>query len=207
MRIATGLAVLAHFLIQRGPIAGQDMLARNDNINFPGAGRDRSGDFLQFQFMRREPRRKTGRDGGYRNAGVGQRADGGADIAVVNADGAGGQRQGESHGIEQVLPDRLRGLCAQAAYPLGCIIAIERGQIDATDRLEQPGSLCLFLDGAAPGQRGDASLNRAQIGSLRFNQRQIQWHNLVAGYRLPLTSGGGRVCWGTHEVSPGFERG
>ena len=57
----------------------------------------------------------------------------------VDADGAGGDAAAQRLG--DIGADRLARLGAEAAHPAGGVVARKGGQVDAADRIDQPGRL------------------------------------------------------------------
>jgi hypothetical protein len=91
MRIAASGAEIAHLVIKRLPVLGQRIFARDDDVDLPGAIGDRGSISLSFTSCGTRPGRKAGRDGGNRNVGTLQSLDGGRDITMIDANGAGGE--------------------------------------------------------------------------------------------------------------------
>ena len=67
-RIAAGLAEELDLVVQRLPVAGQDMGAADDDVDLPGTGLDGLLDLGDALGNGRLPGRKAGGDGGDRDA-------------------------------------------------------------------------------------------------------------------------------------------
>ena len=118
MGLAAGLAEIAHLVIKRPPVAGQHMLARDDDVDLLRAVAHRSFDFLELQVMRHKPRRKAGGNGRNRNAAALQRLDGSLHEAMINADRARMDvAVGQSQLLQNIFAHRLLRLGAKPAHP------------------------------------------------------------------------------------------
>ena len=104
MGIAAGRAHLRRFVIERRPVASQNMAAGNDDIDFGGTGSDRLLDLAQAQVKRRQARRKPGRDGSDGNT-TSNGLDRHGDHFVIDADRPGGQI-GQAYRLQQISADR-----------------------------------------------------------------------------------------------------
>ncbi|MNT68572.1 hypothetical protein D3C72_2068160 [compost metagenome] len=109
------------------------------------------------------------------DAGAGERLHGGADERVVHADGGGLDVEiGGAEAIENILPQRVAGLGAEALDAAVGIVGIERRQVDQGDGLEQPGELIVLLDGAARTDAHGAALQRRAVHADAFDPIEIQ---------------------------------
>ena len=129
--------------------------------------------------------REAGRHSCHRDARAGQRVDRRLDQVVIDAHRADGDRQIlRTQHFEHVVADRLTSLGAQAPHRAGRVVALQRGQVDAGDRAQQPGRLPGFLDAAPRRQGGRASLGGAAIGEPRFvHPIEVERHAGVARQR------------------------
>src|SRR5690606_3744641 len=99
-------------------------LARDDDIDLAGTGRDRSLDLADLERQRRQPGRKPGRYRGDRDAGPLQGGDRRLHEAVIDADGAGGEAAlVHAERLEDVDTHRRAGLGTEPADPPGGIVA------------------------------------------------------------------------------------
>ena len=74
----------------------------------------------------------------------------GADHGGIDADGADlGRRVGEAERLDEVVAQRPAGLGAEAVHAARRVVAGQRGEVDAGERLDEPGGLELLLHGAA----------------------------------------------------------
>ena len=191
------------------------MGAGDDDVDLARSLADRVADLLEPELQRHEAGGKAGRDGGDRNARAVERPDGGRDHGRIDADGGDGRRRvGEAEGGEEVVAQRAARLGAEAADALGRVVAGERGEIDAGQRLHQPGGLVFLLDRAAGGQRRGAALDRAGVdadalepGGVERNARIARPVVALKGlvphlvHRAPrVFPAGGRNC---HDRGPG----
>ena len=99
--------------VKRTPIAGQHMLAGDDDVDLLRAVPDGRLDLLELQVVRHETRRKSGRDRGNRDAGSIERLDRGRNETVIDADRAGMQlTPGKAERLENVAAHGGLGLGA-----------------------------------------------------------------------------------------------
>ena len=179
MGIAAGRAHLAHLVIERLPVAGQDMPARNDDVDFRRAGCHAFADFGQPQMKRGQSRRKARGHGRHGYPASGKRVDGGWHHLVIDADRAHGD-VGHAQRLEQIGADRLARLGAEPRDPAFGIVARQRGQVDTGDRLEQPGRLMILLDGPPRAKAGGAPFDGGPVGLRRTHPVHIQLHAGIA---------------------------
>ena len=76
MRLAAGFAHVAHFVIEGLPVLGQDVAARDDDVDFRSTGADAFADFGDAEFVGREACGEAGGDGGDGDGRAFQGADG-----------------------------------------------------------------------------------------------------------------------------------
>jgi hypothetical protein len=180
--VAAGRAKRGHLVVERLPVPGQYMTARNDDVDFTGAGRDRCIDFGELGLHRRLAGGETGRHGRHGNVRAGERRDRGANHRVVDADRTDlSLALGDWSAAIRVRPDRRARLGAEPLDAAGRVVARERRQIHAAHRLEQPRRLPCVLDGAAARKRLDAALDRAQIDANRIDPAAIEAYARIAG--------------------------
>ena len=122
MGIATSGAHFLGLIVEGLPVLGQDMAARDDDVDLARASLHTCADLGDAQGIGREPGRKAGRDGGDRDGGAFQRADSGFDHGVVDADRPGGE-VGYTQGLQQFGADRVAGFGAQALDAARGVIA------------------------------------------------------------------------------------
>ena len=164
MGIAAGVAHFADFVVERAPVAAQDTLARDDDVDFLGAGFDRLMDFFNALGEGAQAGREAGRDGGDRDVGVVESAQGVLDALVIDADCADGEVEiGDVERLDEVGAQGLAGFGAEPPDFARRVVACEGGEIDHGDGAQQPGGLMLFLDAAAGRQGLGAALRRAAV--------------------------------------------
>ncbi len=147
--IAAAFAEGGDFVIERRPIAGQDVGARDDDVDFGGAGLD---GFLDFEEAGTEGGLAAGEAGGNGSDGDIGTAEGAAgivDAAVVDADGGDAQGLPVAEGGDQLGAQGLAGFGAEALDAAGGVAAFEGGEVDAGEGAQEPGGLPFALDGAA----------------------------------------------------------
>src|SRR5205807_2897987 len=120
------------FIVERLPFSAEDVRARDDHVDFVGAGLHRAPNFRDA-FLKR---RKTGGESrGYRGNMNAAALDGpprGFDEGVINADGSDLDREAlDAQLLYEFLLNRLPRLGAQAANTLVGIVAGECRQIHA----------------------------------------------------------------------------
>ena len=149
------------------------------SISFaPGA--DAFADLRDAELVGREARGEAGGDGGDGDRGAFQRADGGFDHLVVDADGAGGQA-GHAQLFQHPGRDGLAGLGAEALDAACGVVAGKGGEVDEADRLQKPGGLVFLLHRAAAGQGGGAAFDGGGVGLHGGDPVKVQRHAGVAG--------------------------
>jgi hypothetical protein len=110
---------------------------------------------------------------------------------MIDADGADRQVEAaHAERVDDIGAHRLAGLGAQPAHGAGGVVAGQGGQIDATDRAQQPGRLPIFLHRAPCTERGGTALDRAAIDMHCLHCSQVERHAGVARIRR---QGGGRM--------------
>jgi hypothetical protein len=92
---------------------------------------------------------------------------------VVHADGAGGQVV-QAQGLHQVGAQRAHRLHAQALDAARGVVAAEGRQVDALDRLDQPGGLVVLLDRAAVRQAGGAAVGGVAVDLEVVDPAQVE---------------------------------
>ena len=175
MGVAAGIAEGAHLVVERLPIAGEDVGAGDDDVDLGGAGSDRGFNFGDALLERRKPGREACRDGGDGDAAAFEGAQRGLQHGVIDADRA------DLDGVishaqcgQDVFADGLAGLGAQARDFGGSVIARQRGEVDGGDGLEQPGRLPVFFDRAARRDRGGAAFDGAAIDADIAQQVELE---------------------------------
>ena len=184
MRGAAGFPAGLHFVVERGPIAGQDVLAGDDDVDLFGAIGDGRLDLLQPRGKRRQACREAGGDGGDRDAGALQGLHCRGDEAVVDADRTGGDRAvGQSERLLQVRSKRVARLGAEPAHAAGGVVAVQRGKVDALDGAHQPGRLPVLFDGAPPGQRRSTAFGGGEVHPHGIDRIERKRHARIPGLR------------------------
>ena len=164
MRVAAGRTKIRDLRVKRAPIAGQHMLAGDDNVDLLRTIPDGRLDLLQLQVVRHEARRKSGRDRGNRDAGSIECLDRRRNETVIDTDRAGVQLTlGKAERLENVAAHGGLGLGAKSLHPFGGVVAVEGRQVDAGDRFQKPRRLRVLLDRSPARQARNAPLGRRQI--------------------------------------------
>ena len=173
MRIATGGTEFLHLVVKRLPVPGQDVAAGNHDVDLVRAGLHAFADLGHAQVERRQTGGKPGGDCCDGNAGALKCFDGGRDHVVVDADRACGDPL-DAQFLHDVVAHGLAGLGAEAAHPPLGIVTGQGGQVDAGDRLQQPGGLVILLDRPAPRKGARAAFDGAAIGLCRQHPIEVQ---------------------------------
>ena len=140
------------------------MRAGDDDVDLAGALADRIADLLEPLRQRRQAGREAGRDRSHRDAGAFQRLDRGWNHGRIDADCADGRRRVfQAERLDQVGAQRPHRLGAEPLHAAGRIVAGKRGEVDAGQRLHQPGGLVFLLHRAPGRQRRGAALDGAEI--------------------------------------------
>ena len=163
MRLAAGLAHGADLVVERLPVLLEHMRAGDDDVDLARALADRIADFLQPQRQRRQPGGKAGRDRGDRNAGALERLHRGRHHRRIDADRADRRHVIEAERLDEIAAERIPRLGAEPLDARRRVVAGKRGQVDAGDRLDEPGRLPLLLHRAARRQRRRAPLDGGKI--------------------------------------------
>jgi hypothetical protein len=111
MRRPASVAHRSDLVIKRLPVAGQHMLASNDDVDLVRALIHRICDLGQPQWQRRQPGGKAGGDRGDGDARPFQRAHGRGHHRRIDADRAHGDRCNAQR-LQQIAADRLARLGA-----------------------------------------------------------------------------------------------
>jgi len=181
VRRPAGFAETADLVVKAGPISAQRQASVDDDIDLARAGGHRGFDLADSSLQRTKPGRKTGGNGGYRDAAVLQGLDRRFDHAVVDADRAHGDIEPlRAQRLEDFLAQGPARFGAQPADPARRIVATQGRQIDAGHGLEQPGRLPVLLDRPAGSQSGGAALDGAAVDARIAQPREVERHTLVA---------------------------
>ena len=173
--VATGSPHLAHFVIKRLPIAPQDMLARDDDVDFLRASFDGLVNLFNALGERAQAGREAGRDSRDRYAAAFERRQRVLDPLMIDADRA--DLEIELAGIQRVddiLAQGLPGFGAQPRNLARRVIASQGGQVDHGDGSQQPSRLPGFLDAAPRRERGCPPLGGAQVDLCSAHPAHIQ---------------------------------
>ena len=184
MRLAAGGAEALHLVVERLPVAPEHVAARDDDVDLRRPRRrprprSRATPEREAARGRRGTRSRPRRPGcRCRSSAVA----GGGDHVVVDADRADGDAEHRAMPRASSRSRRigLARLAAEPAHPLLGVVAGERGQVDAGDRLEQPGRLPVLLDRAAGGERRGAALDRRGVGGDGHHLVEVERHAGVA---------------------------
>src|SRR6185295_4954505 len=154
----------AHFVVQRLPVTGEHVRARDDDVDFLGSGRYRGSNLVYALLERVEPRGETGRDGRDGDVRAGEGLHRRRHERVIDAHGADLDVQvRDAERVDEVRADGAPRFGAEPDDVPRGVVALERRQVHAGDRAEQPRGLPFLLDGAARGDRGRAPLHRAAV--------------------------------------------
>ena len=162
------------------------MGAGDDDVDLAGPLAQRVIDFGETLLERRQAGGKAGGDRGDRDAGAGERLDGGRDHRGIDADrGDGRRRVAEAERCEDVLVERLSRLGAQAMHPSRRVVAGERRQIEAAQRPDQPRGLIFLLDRAPGGKARRAPLDGAGVDPDGLEPRDVEGDAGIARAVVP----------------------
>ncbi len=172
---AAGVLEGGDLVVERVPLAVEDVRAGDDDVDLGGAGFDRAANLLHAGFERREAGGEAGGDGGDGDAGAFERLDGGLDEGVVDADGADVQVEVfDLESLDEVVFEGAAGFGAQTLHALGGVIAGERREVHAGDGAEQPGGLPVLLDAAAGADGGGAALDGGGVDADLFDPADVE---------------------------------
>ncbi len=151
-----------HFIVESLPILIEGVGAGDDNVDFVRTIFDRLVDFFKALFEWAESRWESGADGGDRNAGALEVADGVGDVGVIDADGTGvdfGEpKSGESFAAEGVF-----GFGAKSMDVAGSVITAEGCEVDAFDGADEECGLVVFFDRAPFGESVGAAVDGGSV--------------------------------------------
>jgi hypothetical protein len=138
-------------------------------------------DLLHAQVVGREPRGKSGGNGGDGNAGALQRLDRRGNHLVIDADRAGRDvRQAER--VEDVGAHGLARLGAEPAHAALGVVARQRREVDQRDRTGEPGGLVVLLDRAPTRQGRGAAFDGRCVGLHPRDPVEVERHARVARF-------------------------
>ena len=197
--VAAAFAEGGDLVIEGGPIAGQDVGARDDDVDFGGAGFDGFLDFQQAGAERGLTAGETGGDGGDGDIRATEGAAGIMDAAVVDADGGDARGLGEAEGGDQLGAQGLAGFGAEALDAAGGVAAFEGGEVDAGEGAQQPGGLPFALDGAAGGEGGSALFGGGSVDAGLAEPGEIEGDGGGAGGEWNF----GREAWVNYSMGEG----
>ena len=125
---AAGVLEGGDFVVEGLPFCGEDVGARDDDVDFVGAGFDGAADFLDAFGEGREAGGEAGGDGGYADAAAFEGAASGLDEDVVDADGGDFDvERFDAEFCDEFVLERLAGFGAEAADAFVGIVAGESG--------------------------------------------------------------------------------
>ena len=102
------------FVVQRLPVASEDVGARDDDVDLPGPGRHRRGNLREALFEGAQPRGKTRRHRRDRDPRPAQRFHCRGHERVIDADGRDlNVELPGAQSVEQVFAEGTSRLCAQ----------------------------------------------------------------------------------------------
>src|SRR5215813_112523 len=187
VRRATSVFEGDDFVVELLPLRAKNMSASDDYVNFLSARGDRTANFGNAIFKRRESRRKSGRDGGDVDFCALKGATSRFDKEVINADSADMNVQvSDSELLDEFVLKRLTGFRAKAADAFVSVIARKCSEIHARNRAKEPGDLPVFLDRASSDEGGGAALNGTGVNTNAFDPIEIE---RSAAIRLKRTAG------------------
>ncbi len=182
MRLATGFAHGGNFVIKRGPVLCQHMLAGNDDVDFVGTLLNRIGDFCKAQWQRCQACRKTCCHRGYGNAGAFQCFDCMGYHGRINTDCAGGYACIEkAEGFQNIITHRTARFSAKSAHTPGSVVTSKCGKVDALDCTDEPCCLIFFLDRTTCRQRRSATFRGAAVHDNIFKPFRLERRAIIAG--------------------------
>src|SRR5882762_101467 len=223
VRAAAGIAERADLGVERRPVAGQDIRARDDDVDLLRARRNGRLDLLEPLREGTESRGEAGRYGGHRNPRAFERRDRSGDERVIDADRANLDIEiADAERVDQVLAQRATGLGAEPQHVAGRVVALQRRQVHAGDRAQQPRGLPFLLYGTARWDGGGAAFHGAAIDAQRADDVEIERQTGIAivledrtnwyapspqPFRESLHAGGRmRTAAGKVNATPGLPR-
>eukprot|EP00053_Salpingoeca_punica_P008521 m.76408 g.76408 ORF g.76408 m.76408 type:complete len:368 (+) comp14635_c0_seq2:80-1183(+) len=175
LSLTARLTHLLRLLIQRLPVAVQDVWPGDDNVNLLGASLHGHVDLSETLLHGGLTSREASSDRGHGNAG-----------ALQEAHSLGHTRRVHAHSadlhmlvlhpqsLDEVLLHGRAGLEAQPLHVALRVVAGQRGQIRQRHCAEQPGCLPVHLHRAAGLQRLCTALHRRQVHVDALNPRKVQ---------------------------------
>ncbi len=179
MRLAAGPPVGAHLVVQRLPVPGEHMLAGDHDVDFARAGGDREFHLAQLGFKARQAGREARGHRGDGRAAVAQRAQGRRDHLVIDAHGPD-LHAVDAQGLGDIGAQRPKRLAAQPVDSTGRVVAAERRQVHALDRLDQPGRLVCLLHRPPRHQAGRAAIGGVTVDAQAAEPVKIKGAAVVA---------------------------
>jgi hypothetical protein len=183
MRRAAGFAHGGDLVEKRRPVGAEDMRAGDDDVDLARALLDRVADLGQPQVERHQPRRKAGGDRGDRDAGVRKRPHRRRHHRRIDTDRADRRHRVQPQSGDQILAQWPAGLGAEPGDAVLGVVAGQRRQVHAANRVEQKRCLVDLLGAAPRGQRGGAALGRGAVDAHRREPVAVQCGAGVAGVR------------------------
>src|SRR5579875_1529323 len=174
MRLAAGRTKGFDLVIERLPVAGQHVSARDNDIDLRCSGLDRSCDLAKLLLKWVLSGGETGRDGGNRNSGTTQRLNRRRHQVMIDTDRTNLEiKTPYTHRIQEFLTHRITRFSTETAHIAGRIVTCQCSEIQAGDSAQEPRSLPLLFDGAARRQRGGTALDGAAIHPYPVNPVQV----------------------------------
>ena len=181
------LAERRNFVVERLPLAVENMRARNDNVDLLRARFHRAVNLLHALGQRIQPRRKPRRNCSHRNARSFKRLHRRLHKHVIHAHRAHGQVQVlNAETLHNVPLQRIARLGAQPPHALDRVVAAQRGQVHARNGAQQPRRLGVFFHRAPRHLRRRAPLHRAGVHPHLVHPVQIERHAPVGFERAPV---------------------
>ena len=200
---AAGIPELAHLIVEGPPLPSEDVGPGDDDVDLGRPLADGGLDLRQLQAVRDLAGGETGRDRGHGNRRAGKRLDRHRDQVVVDTDRRHRDPEvGSAEPLEDVGPNRLPRLRAEAAHVSRRVVAGERRQVDGRDGPQQPGGPPGLLD-RAPGREGHRPpFDRGPVDPGLPNPAEVERDPRVAPDRLRGADGGGHGS-ARHDRPPG----
>src|SRR5208282_2714561 len=188
------------FVVEGLPFCGEDVGARDDDVDFVRTGFDGAADFFDALSERGEPGGEAGGDGGYANATAFEGAAGGFDEDVVDADGGDFDvERFDAEFCDEFVLEGLAGFGAETANAFVGVISGERRQIHARNGAEEPGGLVILFYGAACDDRLSAAFDGRGVDADVFDPVEIERDAAVGLQGAAAKVGEGGVVSGSRD--------
>jgi hypothetical protein len=160
--------------MKSAPVVRQCVAAADDDVHLLRPIGHRQLDLAQLGLHRRQAGGEAGGDHRHRDATACQLLHRGRHHRVIDADRTHLQ-VGQPQRFQQVGPQRVARLGAQALHAAGRVVAGQGGEVHALDGLHQPGRLVILLHRAPRGQAGGAAHDGGLVDPHGAHAREVEF--------------------------------